>query len=328
MSVSQFEKEKYMKRISYRLAWALLLVAISSSCGLKVSYNAISTKIEDQQKLLGVVGGTEANANDEISKHVVSIIIEEPRADGGMLKHSGTGVIISNHFIITAAHIFRNLKIKTGPQSSGMTAYMNFGLSPRTSIRQDFYARDFLNRTANEVSDPAYLDDPTHSDYVLIRLSNGVPAGFSKMGVINELNFIKAGDQVKLAGFGKTNGEVFDYTLRILDVTITATDVSKATRLPIGVTSQSDQAYFLEIASLGSHRLAPGDSGGPIFYERVVDGRTEIALAGIQTQIAKYNTAQSNCSNIESDACLYANYGLRFEAFHDEAFRTGHALAH
>jgi V8-like Glu-specific endopeptidase len=285
------------------IVFALALAA----CGVKVSPNAISAKIEEQKNLLGIVGGQRAQENDEISKHVVLITIEQPLADNNVKVQVGTGVIISNRFIVTAAHVFENMKIKSGPQDSGRTAYLNFGLARKAGSRQEFFARDFINKSAVDLSDPNYLDRPGASDYVFIRIPNGLPPGYSKMAVMTDKNDLEHGKRIKTAGYGETNNGV--------------------SMMPVGrIVNSFGLNYFLESITVGSHRTGDGDSGGPVYYESQEGGRSHLVLAGIHSS-AQFFDSYSTCSSHDSDSCKVANYNLRADAFLDEAIRIAKSLS-
>jgi hypothetical protein len=304
------------------IVFALALAA----CGVKVSPNAISAKIEEQKNLLGIVGGQRAQENDEISKHVVLITIEQPLADNNVKVQVGTGVIISNRFIVTAAHVFENMKIKSGPQDSGRTAYLNFGLARKAGSRQEFFARDFINKSAVDLSDPNYLDRPGASDYVFIRIPNGLPPGYSKMAVMTDKNDLEHGKRIKTAGYGETNNGVSDLTLRTLDLTVGSTD-SNHPMMPVGrIVNSFGLNYFLESITVGSHRTGDGDSGGPVYYESQEGGRSHLVLAGIHSS-AQFFDSYSTCSSHDSDSCKVANYNLRADAFLDEAIRIAKSLS-
>lgn len=327
MNASHFEKEVFMRNKFVFFSSIVALTCVISGCGVNVSRNAISEELQDSRKILGVIGGTEAQSSDDISRHVVLIRIEERLPNNQTEITSATGVIISNRFIVTAAHTFANIKIKSGSQEAGPKAYMSFGIEPGSSLKQEFFASDFLNKSAAELSDPAYLMNPNNMDYVFIRIPSGIPQGFSKIGLIGNKNDINVGDKIKLAGYGQTNNQVWDYKLRTLNLNVSATDVNAAVLTPVPNLNANARTYFLEMATTGSQRASHGDSGGPLYYEIHENGKTQLALAGIHTNHKAYNSTTSNCRQQESELCKVADYGLRVDAFFEDSLKTARLLA-
>ena len=285
----------------------------------------IGGKTEIQSRQSGLL---EKKRFDAISNRMVMVMLEEVNPNGNTVLMTASGVILSESFIITSAHIFKGFKFDTSH-----IGVLFFGASGtwQDRPRMEFSKSDILNKTSREVDEmatPDWAKQAGHKDYVLIRINDGLPAGFQNIRMINDIGFFKQGDPYRVAGFGQSEAVKLDYQLRTLDLTLSRSNLNQVSSkfpFPINLGVETEK-FFLELNANAANTWRGGDSGGAVYYEHTnASGNIEVYLAGIITSHYDYGSS-ADCANHLS-SCAVAGYALRADAFYDDAMATARRIA-
>lgn len=216
----------------YKHTALVVMLGLVAACG--TDPNASNTKI---------VGGEEADADDEVTKSTVALVSPDGR-------QFCTGSLVTRTHVVTAAHCL------AGYQDDSL--FVAFGLK---ALPGEFAAERLraAKRLAihDEYSSVAMREIPATvapRDIAFIELHEPAPAAYAPARLLGPSSELAERETLLLAGFGLTHW--FGYgggTLRKVEVTLT--DVV-------------DEAQEIMFGDSDGRSACMGDSGGPAFVTR------------------------------------------------------------
>ena len=200
-----------------------------------------------------IIGGSEVPAGSPIAQSTVLII-------GKILKASFTctGVVYSKQLILTAGHCLG------APGWAELTVHFKLNKnSPGPAIKVIEQLR-----IASIPTDGKEFD---WQDLALLKLASPIPANYLPAALLNENDKLQAGDDVIMAGYGRTvaqpnySGDGGIGVLRSVQQKIL----------------QANYGQTEILASIKDRGACGGDSGGPLFIER----NGKLFVAGIASRL-------------------------------------------
>lgn len=228
-----------------------------------ISYNSLMIKIKRLRVpsililltifpigAMAIIGGTDVDLADPISRHVVALQMQDQEKDGSIHYYKGTGIIISDKVVLTAGH---NV----------------FYLQDRTSVKAIFSTKPFwgpdqkgqisLKVKRSEVY-PNFKQTPkgTEDDLALLLLDGPLPFGYSPLTIADRRSTPPLiGDDAILAGYGRdVEGQAPLDSYRLRKTTRSLSDYSDS-----GL--EKSPKIWLDQSSGGG---CGGDSGAPAIF--------------------------------------------------------------
>ncbi|GMR30712.1 hypothetical protein PMAYCL1PPCAC_00907, partial [Pristionchus mayeri] len=249
----------------------------SSNCGVRHSASATSTQLRR------ILGGNEVTVVGKWPWQIL-LIIGKFRNDGTPYSDMCGGTIISNRWILTAAHCLvyvRNGEQVTAEQAVVYGEVTNSSADPRAKSRANSHAFKMLEAYPHaNYTDAGYKDD-----VALIKLDETITfdGAVSPICLPNGAQDVPADGHAVTTGFGDANirgsDELLDDgKLRETVVPIVREDIceyrwtnNKKLSHPISVEQWRQRGHLLCAGSFG-HDAGGGDSGGPLMMKSS-DGR-------------------------------------------------------
>lgn len=187
-----------------------------------------------------IIGGTDATGQEDFTRSIVSLY---DVAQGALC----TGSILSDSIVVTAAHCVDGSKV------SDLRIIYGTNLETRNIIVRgvDAYAISPLWASRQN-------EEFNSGDIAIVHFNGGLPAGYKPAALLTDVNQLKDGTPVLLAGYGISDGvnKTGSGRLRYVDVAIKNAAYSKTEIL-------LDQTH--------GKGACHGDSGGPAYVN--VNGR-------------------------------------------------------
>lgn len=256
-----------------------------ASCGFK-SQTAL-----DVNNNAGIMGGTLVSQKDPVASIIVGIYDSKDHA-------ICTGSIISENFVLTAAHCVYGVK------ASKLKLIFGLELDSIISTREQDVLQDLTRSVLDYKVYKTYNPDEQETkdmdwgDIAIIKFSGGLPEGYKPVSIFADDSALKTGAWVTVAGYGVSQvdtetidpkkfynieeamayGEVFcdEEMKNCLKVDMSGDGVLRQTKTVI---SSFQESEFRLDESKG-HGTCSGDSGGPAYIEK--DG--EYYLYGVTSR--------------------------------------------
>ncbi len=213
-----------------RLLTALTALSLAATVGCS---QPSSSEIAVSGSSNGIIGGTDAQGDEDFSKTIVSLVNV---IEGSLC----TASILSDSILVTAAHCVDapagGLRVVFGTDIESDSRIVQKVEGYEVSPLWAFRSEEMLNA----------------GDIAVVRFSGGLPAGYKPAKVLSATAQIKNGDVVMLAGYGINDGVAKEGSgkLRYVETTI-------------------ENAAFSDTEILVEQRKGKGachgDSGGPAY---------------------------------------------------------------
>lgn len=228
-----------MKR--HLLGAALLLVGCSMQPNFEM--NTANT---------GIIGGQRATELNPVTKSTVSFAIQDNNSPRSIC----TGIILSKNLILTAAHCLINFG------QDDLFVFQGSSLPDNANADSLIKIKDWVvHQKFSILFDELYLPVGSVNDVALVLLDRNLPETIQPVPLLENINGLRAGDTLTLAGYGVTNESDSNPILK--DLYFTQVSLFEITPQYL----VTDQRNF--------KGACQGDSGGPAFIK---DQETLIAV--------------------------------------------------
>ncbi|WP_413584802.1 S1 family peptidase [Bdellovibrio sp. HCB274] len=236
--------------------WALLPVVLLAACSPQHS-GPVPTAQEDR-----IINGKSVARDSQVANATVALML----VDGDRLRTFCTGTLVSKDLIVTAGHCLE-------PSQSGYEVVVSFG-SETFSSKEDGDIREIDRAYSYDMVTPQMGDGTSRNinelrDVALIKLRTSAPKWAVPVAILGSDANLGAGQEVLLAGFGRTNEKVAAMSKYLLTTHVKIVSVQD-NKITVDQTQGTGACW--------------GDSGGPAFLQTekglVVVGATSGAAYG------------------------------------------------
>lgn len=235
-SARQYGEQNGLKALKLFISSIALLAAAACSQNPGVSPDA---SISTSDLGTGIIGGQDANGNEDFSKSIVALYNRE---QGSLC----TATILSDSILVSAAHCV------DGPASSLVVVFGNSLEGGNLVVRQvDAYQTSPLWAVRQN-------EDFNTGDISIVKFSGGLAPGYRAAQVLRDETALQNGGSVLLSGYGLSNGSAK-----------TGSGVLRYVEVTIGNNAFSESEVLMDQRQ--GKGACHGDSGGPAFVK--VNGR-------------------------------------------------------
>ncbi len=246
------------------------------------------TQVFDQKNTPAIIGGTVVLSENPISHFTVGVFDKKNN-------FICTGSLIKENLVLTAAHCI---------ESKASDIVIVFGLDFSAYDRKDL--KRLRDATAVKVHPEFKLDNVSGLDWhdiALVQFAGGLPDGYSTISLSDDLNLLKQGTAVQMAGYGASKVELeevsakkdkkFTKELEAGQIICHDKNMNHCYRISFlgsdqlrttDVTIEGFTEKEIRINEGQGHGTCVGDSGGPLFYQ----ADEKITLVGVTSRGSQF----------------------------------------